>query len=586
MKKLSNGSSLFTKYRLRLLIVMTLMLLAFLIIYYIIPSNYNNKFQINGATFEVQNGPLTISVNESGTIKARDQVIIKNEVEGKTSIIWLIPEGTLVKKGDLLVELDSSQLIDEKIEQEIRVQNANSSYIGARENLAVVKNQAKSDVDKAKLDREFAKQDLQKYIEGEYPNALKEAESRITLAQEELRRAEERLEWSKKLFNEKYISQIELQADELAAKTKSLELELAENNLDLLKNYTHKKRLAELESAVSQADMAFDRISRKTKADMVQADADLKAKESEYERQKDKLFKIEKQLEKTKIYAPSDGLVIYATSAKPGGRFSRTEPLSEGQMVQERQELIYLPTSTAVNAEIGIHETSLKNVKPGMLVNITVDALPGKSFSGRMEKIAVLPNAESSWLNPDLKVYDAEVILDGDGSLLRSGMNCLAEIIIEHYDEAIYIPIQAVIRIDGYPTVYVKEGKGFKPRRVEIGLDNNKMIRIINGLKPGEIVLLTPPFDQTIESPFYNTIEKAPQKTTTGQERMKQNQEPLYKTEKEHSPLTDPNHPKRPDIDTNVIQNEPKRKERLKKDIRQETNMKRKEEIWAPISYS
>ena len=71
------------------------------------------------ATFVTKRGPLTISVLESGTIKAREQIIIKNEVEGRTSIITLIPEGTHVKKGDLLVELDASALEDNKIDQEI-----------------------------------------------------------------------------------------------------------------------------------------------------------------------------------------------------------------------------------------------------------------------------------------------------------------------------------------------------------------------------------------------------------------------------------------------------------------------------------
>lgn len=94
-------------------------------------------------TYRVKRGPLTISFVESGTIKARNQIIIKNEVEGRSSIISLIPEGVRVKKGDLLVELDASSLEDQKIDQEIRVQNTEASYIGATENLAVVENQAK-----------------------------------------------------------------------------------------------------------------------------------------------------------------------------------------------------------------------------------------------------------------------------------------------------------------------------------------------------------------------------------------------------------------------------------------------------------
>ena len=71
-------------------------------------------------TFTARRGPLTISVLESGTIKAKEQLILKNEVEGRTSIIFLIEEGTRVKKGDVLVELDASSMQDNKIDQEIR----------------------------------------------------------------------------------------------------------------------------------------------------------------------------------------------------------------------------------------------------------------------------------------------------------------------------------------------------------------------------------------------------------------------------------------------------------------------------------
>jgi len=240
---------------------------------------------INIATFTVKRGPLTISVIESGTIKAREQEIIKSEVEGRTTILSLVDEGIHVKKGDLLIELDSSDLLDRQIDQEIRVQNAEASFIRARENMAVAENQAKSDVDRAELDYEFAKQDLEKYIEGEYPNDLKRAESNIQLAQEELARSEETLKWSERLFKENFISQSELQTDQLAANRDKIDLEIAQNNLELLKNYTYKRDLAEYESDVSQAEMALERTTRKAKSDVVQAEVDLRAKESEHKRQ-------------------------------------------------------------------------------------------------------------------------------------------------------------------------------------------------------------------------------------------------------------------------------------------------------------
>jgi len=445
------------------------------------------------ATFVVTPGPLTVDIVESGTINAREQIIIKNEVEGKTSILYLIPEGTQVKKGDLLVELDASSLVDAKIDQEIKVQNAEAAYVNATENLAVAENQAKSDIDLAALTLEFANQDLKKYIDGEYPNELQKAQAEITLAEEELTRARDTLKWSQTLSNEKYLSLIELQADQLSEKKKALDLELAKNNRDLLVNYTYKRNLAQRRSDVSQAQMAMERTRRKARADVVQAEAELKARQAEDQRQKDKLSKIEEQLGKTKILSPADGLVIYATSAQGGGFRHNVEPLQEGQDIRERQELIYLPTANSSNAGIAIHESNLKKVRVGMPVVVTVDALPGRKFAGRVAHIAPLPDAQSLWMNPDLKVYTTQIFLDGNDSAIRTGMSCQAKIVIESHDNAMFVPVQAVLRVNAKPTVFVYNGSQFEPRTIETGLDNNRMIHVIKGLDPGDIVLLTPP---------------------------------------------------------------------------------------------
>lgn len=67
-------------------------------------TNEKNSVMVSGQalTFRAKKGPLTISVVESGTIKAREQEVIKSEVEGKTTILWIIEEGITVKKGNFL----------------------------------------------------------------------------------------------------------------------------------------------------------------------------------------------------------------------------------------------------------------------------------------------------------------------------------------------------------------------------------------------------------------------------------------------------------------------------------------------------
>jgi hypothetical protein len=72
-------------------------------------------------------------------------------------------------------------------------------------------------------------------------------------------------------------------------------------------------------------------------------------------------------------------------------------------------------------------------------------------------------------------------------------MSCQAEIVVAQYDNVVYVPVQAVVRVDEQPTVYVKSGKAIEPHEVETGLANNRMIHIISGLEEGQTVLLNPP---------------------------------------------------------------------------------------------
>ncbi|MEA3225515.1 MAG: efflux transporter periplasmic adaptor subunit [Planctomycetota bacterium] len=447
----------------------------------------------NLVTFLAKRGPLTISVLESGTIKPRERIIIKNELEGRTSIISLIAEGKRVKKDELLVELDASTHKDALIDQEISVQNAEAAFIDANETLAVSENQAQSDIDVAELTLRFAEQDLQQYKEGQYPKDLNTARNEITLREEELTRAQDTLAWSQKLFDEKYLSNTDLQADKLALTRSNNNLDLAKEELRMLMEYTHQRSIDQLESDFHQAKMALERTNRKATADVVQAKAALKARELEYTRQQDKLEKIKDQLGKATILSPADGTVIYATSARRGGWRDNREPLDEGVEVFERQELIYLPTADSTMAEVDIHEASLDKVRLGLPAIITVDALPGKTFLGNVGRIAPLPDPASMWMNPDLKVYNSEVYLEDSTADLRTGMSCKVEIIVEQYEDVVYIPVQAVIRIAGQPAVYVVKEELIEEREVEIGLDNNRMVRIVNGIQEGEVVLLTPP---------------------------------------------------------------------------------------------
>lgn len=458
----------------------------------------NSADKAAGEYYTVERGELTINVTETGTIKSRDQHIVKSQVEGRTSIIYVIDEGTVVEEGELLIELDSSNLQDRLVDQQIQVENTEADYVSATENLEVVRIQNQANIAKAEQDNQFAIEDKTKYLEGEWPKSLMQAEADVTLAEEDLRRATDAYIWSKKLFDEKYLSETEFRADELSKKRSELEVALATENLKLLKEFTHVRRLDELDSEIEQKRLALERVKRESSSNLVQAEARQRAYGAELNRQKLKLEKIEDQIAKTQMFAPADGMVVYATSSEFSWR-GDTEPLDEGQEVYERQELIHLPTADSMMVVIRVHESALGKVQVGQTAEITIDALAGKSFTGKVTRIAPLPDATSVFMNPDLKVYDTQIMIDGVHKEIRTGMSCKATVKIDQYSDAISVPIQAVIGSPGNSMVYVKEGKENVLRRVVTGLDNNSMVHIIEGLNPGDRVLLTPPLERSEE---------------------------------------------------------------------------------------
>jgi HlyD family secretion protein len=451
-----------------------------------------------GATAEARRGNLTIAVTESGNLRNRDLVIVSNRVEGRTAILWIIEEGQYVEKGDLLVELDSSDLEDRLIEREISMQSAEADYIRAQQELKVTESRTQSEIAQARLALRFAELDLEKYLadDGEYQQELNRLRSNIDLAREELTRARQEFENSQKLAENGFITPLELERDRLAYERAAVDVRIAEGNLHLLETYTHRRQREQLESDVEQAGESLERVLMRAEADMVQAEANYHARRQELDRQKQQLARLEQQISMCQIYAPASGMVVYETSANPGRRGSQ-EPLEAGQEIRERQELIYLPASSGMIADIRVHESALDRIAVGMPARVTVDARPGQTYSGTVRRIAPMPDAQSIWLNPDLTVYSTQVEVNAND--LRTGMSCQVDIIIEELEDVVYVPLQSVVGYDNRHYVYVVTPRGPVPRRVRIGLDNNRVVHIREGLESGEIVLLAPPIFERMD---------------------------------------------------------------------------------------
>jgi len=492
----------------------------------------------NGVTYKVRRGNLLISVLEGGNIISTRSQEWKSKVEGRATIISIVPDGTIITEEDvrnkkLLVELDSAELVEQADQQEITFQGDTAAYTQARESYDIQLNQNQSNIRAGELDVKFAHMDLGKYVGAELAESIladeknpddlfksgmsnfdisarlkelrlagdamqriRRLEADINLAQEELERAKADYDWSLKLGPKEkqgagYISNSELEADRLAMNRRQVELDLAGPALRLFLQYEFPKELEQLRSNYLEAESELERIKARARSEIAKAEAELKSREARYQVQKDRLEKLRAQIENCRIYATKAGMVVYPSTAFRWGRAG--DKIEEGATVRERQVILTIPDPDSMAVNVKINEASVHKVEPGQRARIVPDPFPDMVIRGTVSRVAVLPDPQHPMFSPDLKVYDSTVLIDNPPSEITPGMSAQVEIIIDRLEDVISVPIQAVTTRQGERVCYVVEKGEPQPRVVEIGQFNNTFIHIKEGLNEGEIVLLRAP---------------------------------------------------------------------------------------------
>lgn len=331
--------------------------------------------------------------------------------------------------------------------------------------------------DSALLGDGVAQQTLQKYT------------TDVILAEEDVKLSQKKLEGTRRLFEKAFVTQTDLETDELTLKRKQVALEQANTNKALFIQYEFPKQAERLVAEYIEAVWKYIRIQKLAKSRLAQTEANLNSAKAQFALESRKKRELEEQIQKCKIRATKPGLVVY------GGEEDRfmQERIQEGTTVRERQIIITIPDTSVMQVRSKVHESNIKRVKQGQKVRIRVDAFPEESLIGKVDKVAVLPNAQNRWLNPDLKVYDTFIIVDGTYPWLKPGMTAQVEILVAEMKDVLYVPLQSVFNIDNQQVCYVQKGNDVEMRVVKTGEFNESFIEIKEGLKEGEKVLLYTP---------------------------------------------------------------------------------------------
>jgi len=433
-----------------------------------------------------------VELKEKGELKAANSVDIKCEVEGRSTIISLVDEGTAVKDGDLLVELASDQLEDSIQQQELKEAAAVTAYEAAKVDLDIQRDRNASDIRKGEVDVELKRLELEKYrgtpeVKGEWGQKLRDAEIAIQQAEIMLERREEDFEAAQKLLEKGFITKTKFREDEIHFKSARWDLEKAKLAKRVLEEYTHRAELTKRESDLEEAIKELERVKKNAASEEHRKARNLEGKEKELEITRAQLAKLREQKEKCRITAPAPGFVVYYSEH---WRWGSDDQIKEGATVHERQVLMQLPDTSQMQVIVRIHEAKTDRIKVGQSVVVEVEGIPDRQLTGKVTKIAVVADTQNRWLNPELKEYETEIALDPTDAPLKPGMTAHARILVEEVEDVLAVPVQSIFTKAGRRYVFRANGPAAEPVEIGLGSIGTEFAEVVEGLSQGDQVVL------------------------------------------------------------------------------------------------
>lgn len=193
------------------------------------------------------------------------------------------------------------------------------------------------------------------------------------------------------------------------------------------------------------------------------------------------------RLSYTRLHAPIAGTVIHrgidaGETVTPG-----VEATADGK------PLLTIADLSRLLVKVDLNQIDVARVKLGQAVRVHVDALPDKSYSAKVTRIA-----PASLRRPgkDVDVFPIEALLtDADGRI-KPGMTAEVKIDVEKKRETLALPIEAVRKNEGKTLVtrVIEGAKGRSREEVEVvlGSRNDRDVEVVSGIAPGDRILLEP----------------------------------------------------------------------------------------------
>ena len=247
--------------------------------------------------------------------------------------------------------------------------------------------------------------------------------------------------------------------------------------------------LGEAHSAYRQAQSQFvlaksefERARRLKDEDII-ADKDFRRARSEYEKARASLRAAQDKLrllDVTHNASEQGAASVFPLSAPFAGIVIEKDAVL-GELAQPDKSIFTVADLSTLWIEANLFERDLGRVEVGAPAAVTVNAYPNEVFKGRLTYI-------SSTVDKETRTVQARVELPNDGARLKPEMFATVAIDTPATRQAIAVRQEAVLLVNGQPTLFVKKVDGFEPRAVELGDSVGGSVILRSGVKEGEQV--------------------------------------------------------------------------------------------------
>ena len=454
---------------------------AALVVYFLWPRGSRSGGVVEALqTAEVVAADFYVPLRLSGVVEPERFAPVVNIVPN-TEIAYVVPDGTTVVPGDVIMRLEASDLKEKLDQQEVTVTEAED---GVRATEADVERQLQNAV------TGLAKaQDGQKKAEIQSQAAIETAEAEVAFLEKEEEVAQGELDKRKRLQEERLmpITEVEGAEDELRSKQFGLEkarLALAR----AIEDAEMTQRVRALQ--VQEAELVLRQAKTNKEQAVVAAERGLASAVS-------KLEESTEQFEAADVKAPVAGLVMLSQMWDDGMRALRV-----GDSVYEGRRLANVIDPQLMRVHCDISEADIESVEAGQVATVRVPALGNRALPGEVSSIDNIARTRNVWEGgvAGKKVFGALIRLLEEDPEVRPGMGASIDIQLSHVTKGLAVPVEALLERGDERVVYVVEGEHYRPVAVTVG-ERNEFVAAVEGkLQAGDRVACErPPAEAVIE---------------------------------------------------------------------------------------